>query len=129
MNERIENIRNGLMKTKPHEVWQEDIVFICNYLINRYYDFVLDEPDGWNGFSEVTTDEYVISEQGKAFVCRNLLLDKEKGWMIKLTSGEGCISILRVRNIASYAAITKALLNAVDKVDESYVNIWGCSPH
>lgn len=128
MNERIENIRNGLMKTKPHEVWQEDIVFICNYLINRYYDFVLDEPDGWNGFSEVTTDEYVISEQGKAFVCRNLLLDKEKGWMIKLTSGEGCISILRVRNIASYAAITKALLNAVDKVDESYVNIWGWSP-
>jgi len=128
MNERIENIRNSLMKTKSREIWQEDIVFICNCLINRYYDFVLDEPDGWEGFKEVTTDEFTINEQGKLFVCRNLLKDKEKGWVVKLASSEGCISILRVRNIASYAAITKALLNAVDKVDESYVNIWGWSP-
>ena len=97
-------------------------------MINRYYDFVLDEPDGWEGFKEVTTDEFTINEQGKLFVCRNLLKDKEKGWVVKLASSEGCISILRVRNIASYAAITKALLNAVDKVDESYVNIWGWSP-
>jgi hypothetical protein len=32
------------------------------------------------------------------------------------------ISILRIRNIASYAAITKALLYALGKVDEAYAH-------
>ena len=56
MSDRIENIRNSLMKTKPHEVWQEDIIFLCQYLMDRYYDFVMHEPDSWEGFKEVKTD-------------------------------------------------------------------------
>jgi hypothetical protein len=115
MSERIENIRNSLMKTKPHEVWQEDIVFLCQYLINRYYDYVLDEPNGWEGFKEVKTDEFTLHEQGKTWTCQHLSIDEHKNWSVKTASG-GNIPIRRIRIIASYVEITKALLLAIDKL-------------
>lgn len=114
MKDRIEDIRNGLQNTKPHEVWQEDIGTLCQYLINRYHDFVMHEPEGWEGFKEVKTEKFVIAEQGKYFVCRNLTKDKDK-LFLNVQNGDK-ISILRIRNISSYATITKALLDAVDKL-------------
>ncbi|MBQ4521273.1 MAG: hypothetical protein II999_11805 [Bacteroidaceae bacterium] len=114
MKDRIGDIRNGLQKTKPHEVWQEDISTLCQYLTNRYYDFMMHEPEGWEGFKEVKTEKFVIAEQGKSFVCRNLTKDKDK-LFLNVQNGDK-ISILRIRNISSYATITKALLDAVDKL-------------
>lgn len=114
MKDRIEDIRNGLQNTKPHEVWQEDIGTLCQYLINRYHDFVMHEPEGWEGFKEIKTEEFVITEQGKSLVCRNLTKDKDRLLVNVLDDDQ--ISILRILNISSYATITKALLDAVDKL-------------
>lgn len=126
MDERIEIIRNRLMKTKPHEVWQADIKELCDYLICRYNDFIFDDPRGnWTGFKGVKTDEYVIHEQGRNIVCKGLLKDKEKGWMIEPVTGESPIPIKRIRIIASYAEITKALLDAVDKVHYTAKTLFG----
>lgn len=126
MDKKIEIIRNRLMKTKPHEVWQADIEVLCNYLINRYYDVIFDDPRGdWTGFKGVKTDEYVIHENGKSIVCKDLLRDKEKGWMVQPVTGESPISIKRIRIIASYAEITKALLDAIDKAHYALVNYFG----
>ena len=116
MSERIENIRNSLMKTKPHEVWQEDIIFLCQYLMDRYYDFVMHEPDNWEGFKEVKTDEFIIHEQGKTWICQYLSIDADKNWSVKNTSDGNCIPIRRIRIIASYVKITRALLRAIDKL-------------
>ena len=116
MSDRIENIRNSLMKTKPHEVWQEDIIFLCQYLMDRYYDFVMHEPDNWEGFKEVKTDEFIIHEQGKTWICQHLSIDADKNWSVKNTSDGNCIPIRRIRIIASYVEITRALLCAIDKL-------------
>ena len=116
MSDRIENIRNSLMKTKPHEVWQEDIIFLCQHLMDRYYDFVMHEPDSWEGFKEVKTDEFIIHEQGKTWICQHLSIDADKNWSVKNTSDGNCIPIRRIRIIASYVEITRALLRAIDKL-------------